>query len=142
MSDREENAAGTFNLSGWFGPMVWTLVGICFPIALVMAWALEVTPEGVQVDTDGSAHFSEELTVEQGVTDAGLLDPYPSPVHIWIPPVMEQLHNAGTARSDFSLALRLVEGDVNDHPCEPGGEPSDGTVRGGMFLSILVTPEL
>jgi hypothetical protein len=62
--------------------MVWTLVGISFPIALVMTWTLELTPEGVQVDTDGSAHFSEEVTAEQGVTDAELLDPYPSPVHI------------------------------------------------------------
>ena len=44
-------AAGTFNLPGWFGPMVWVLVGLGFPIALLLAWALEVTPEGVRVDT-------------------------------------------------------------------------------------------
>ncbi len=44
-------AAGTFDLPGWFGPLVWVVVGLGFPIALVLAWALEVTPEGVRVDT-------------------------------------------------------------------------------------------
>lgn len=39
-------AVGTFTLPGWFGPMVWVLVGLDFPIALVLAWALEGTSEG------------------------------------------------------------------------------------------------
>jgi TolB-like protein len=43
-------AAGAFDLPGWFQPMVWTVCGLGFPIALVLAWALEVTPEGVRVE--------------------------------------------------------------------------------------------
>lgn len=48
-------AAGTFDLPGWFGPMVWVMVGIGFPIALVLACALEVTPEGVRVEESEGA---------------------------------------------------------------------------------------
>jgi len=43
-------AAGAFDLPGWFQPMVWTVCGLGFPIALVLAWALEMTPEGVRVE--------------------------------------------------------------------------------------------
>jgi uncharacterized membrane protein YhdT len=38
-------AAGALALPGWFEPIVWTLCGLGFPIALVIAWAVEVTPE-------------------------------------------------------------------------------------------------
>jgi hypothetical protein len=38
-------AAGAFRLPPWFGPMVWVLCGLGFPIALVLAWAFEVVPE-------------------------------------------------------------------------------------------------
>jgi TolB-like protein/Tfp pilus assembly protein PilF len=41
-------AAGAFRLPGWFGPLVWTLAGLGFPLALVIAWAFDVTPEGIR----------------------------------------------------------------------------------------------
>jgi TolB-like protein/Tfp pilus assembly protein PilF len=39
-----------FDLPAWAPRMVTLLVALGFPIALVMAWALDVTPEGVRVD--------------------------------------------------------------------------------------------
>jgi len=56
-------AAGAFDLPGWFQPMVWTVCGLGFPIALVIAWAFEVTPEGVRVEEpEGSAQTTHQTT--------------------------------------------------------------------------------
>ena len=44
-------AADAFALPRWFEPMVWVLCGLGFPIALVVAWAFELTPEGVRRTT-------------------------------------------------------------------------------------------
>jgi TolB-like protein/Tfp pilus assembly protein PilF len=41
-----------FDVPAWAPRMVTLLVALGFPIALVMAWALDVTPEGVRVDTN------------------------------------------------------------------------------------------
>lgn len=38
----------TLNLPGWFDTLLTVLVLIGFPIALLLAWAFEVTPEGVR----------------------------------------------------------------------------------------------
>lgn len=43
-----ELAAGAFALPGWFEPMVWVLCGLGFPLAIVLAWAFDLTPEGVR----------------------------------------------------------------------------------------------
>ena len=40
--------APILNLPDWFEGLVLTLVGLGFPIALTMAWALELTPDGVR----------------------------------------------------------------------------------------------
>ena len=37
-----------FNLPGWFDTFALTLLAIGLPIALVLAWAFDVTPDGVQ----------------------------------------------------------------------------------------------
>ncbi len=39
-----------FDLPAWTPRLVTLLVALGFPIALVMAWALDVTPEGVRID--------------------------------------------------------------------------------------------
>jgi hypothetical protein len=36
------------SLPGWFGSVVVVLLGVGFPIALILAWAYEITPEGVK----------------------------------------------------------------------------------------------
>jgi TolB-like protein len=46
-------------LPPWTVTLVIVLVGLGFPIALVLAWALEVTPEGVRVDTAEEAAEGE-----------------------------------------------------------------------------------
>jgi TolB-like protein/Flp pilus assembly protein TadD len=38
----------SLNLPGWFDTLLTTLVLICFPVAMVFAWAFEMTPEGVK----------------------------------------------------------------------------------------------
>ncbi|MEO0575006.1 MAG: hypothetical protein AAF004_06045 [Pseudomonadota bacterium] len=38
----------TLNLPGWFDTMITVLVLIGFPIALILAWAFDITPEGIQ----------------------------------------------------------------------------------------------
>jgi TolB-like protein/Tfp pilus assembly protein PilF len=40
------------NLPEWFGPMVLAVLGIGFPIALVLSWFYELTPEGVTLEKD------------------------------------------------------------------------------------------
>ena len=59
-------------LPAWTVTLVITLAGLGFPIALVMAWALEMTPEGVRaeepdVDEDGSV---SETTAALGTLEA------------------------------------------------------------------------
>ena len=44
-----------FDVPTWAPRMVTLLVAIGFPIALVMAWALDVTPEGVRVDANSAS---------------------------------------------------------------------------------------
>lgn len=41
-------AAGAFGLPDWFEPMIWVVLGLGFPIALVLAWAFQMTPGGVR----------------------------------------------------------------------------------------------
>lgn len=41
-------AAEALALPPWFGPMIWVLCGLGFPLALVVAWAYDVGPEGMQ----------------------------------------------------------------------------------------------
>lgn len=41
-------AGDAFGLPGWFEPMAWVVCGLGFPIALVLAWAFQMTPEGVR----------------------------------------------------------------------------------------------
>lgn len=45
-------AAGAFDFPGWFEPMIWVVAGLGFPITLVVAWAFELTPEGVRRTTE------------------------------------------------------------------------------------------
>ena len=39
-------------LPGWFGKAVLVLLAIGFPVALILAWAFEMTPEGVKLTDD------------------------------------------------------------------------------------------
>ena len=41
-------AAAAFGFPDWFEPMVWVLTGLGFPLTLVVAWAFELTPDGVR----------------------------------------------------------------------------------------------
>lgn len=41
-------AAGAFELPEWFEPIVWVLCALGFPMSLALAWAFELTPDGVR----------------------------------------------------------------------------------------------
>lgn len=41
-------AGGAFALPPWFEPLIWVLCGLGFPLALLLAWAYELTPAGMQ----------------------------------------------------------------------------------------------
>jgi TolB-like protein len=45
-------AADNLAFPGWFMPMLFVLLGLGFPIALVLSWAFELTPEGVKRTED------------------------------------------------------------------------------------------
>ncbi len=56
-------AANTFGAPTWVMKMIITLILLGFPIAMVLTWAFEVTPEGVQKtesETDGAKNLSDE----------------------------------------------------------------------------------
>ena len=40
--------ADAFGFPGWFEPMIWVVAGLGFPLAIALAWAFEVAPEGVR----------------------------------------------------------------------------------------------
>jgi len=44
--------AGAFGLPSWFEPMVWVLGALGLPIALVLAWAYDVGPDGIRRTPD------------------------------------------------------------------------------------------
>lgn len=62
-------AAGTFNLPGWFGPLVWTLAGLGFPITLVIAWAFDVTPEGIRRTPSADEHPDAAVAEDDALED-------------------------------------------------------------------------
>jgi TolB-like protein/Tfp pilus assembly protein PilF len=41
------------SLPAWVGPVVIGLLALGFPLALVLSWFYELTPEGISLDTDG-----------------------------------------------------------------------------------------
>lgn len=41
-------AADNLGFPGWFMPMLFVLLGLGFPVAVILSWAFELTPEGVQ----------------------------------------------------------------------------------------------
>jgi TolB-like protein len=41
-------AADNLGFPGWFMPMLFVLLGLGFPVAAVLSWAFDLTPEGVQ----------------------------------------------------------------------------------------------
>lgn len=43
---------GLANLADWVGPLILALLAIGLPIALVLSWFYELTPEGITLDTD------------------------------------------------------------------------------------------
>ena len=47
-------AADNLGFPDWFMPMLFVLVGLGFPVALFLAWAFELTPEGLKRETDVS----------------------------------------------------------------------------------------
>lgn len=55
-------AADVFGFPPWFQPMVWVVAGLGFPLALVLAWAFEVTPKGVRRTAE--AESAEEKASE------------------------------------------------------------------------------
>lgn len=59
-------AAGAFGLPPWFEPLVWVLAGLGLPLALVLAWAFEVTPEGVQRTEPAQAPEGRAAKGEEG----------------------------------------------------------------------------
>ena len=48
------------NLPDWIGPTVLVLLAIGFPIALVLSWFYEITPEGIGLDKDVEGHAKSQ----------------------------------------------------------------------------------
>src|SRR6202008_4093365 len=44
-----------FDVPNWIVRLIVALIVVCFPIALVFAWAFEITPEGVKSTADADA---------------------------------------------------------------------------------------
>ena len=67
-----ENALG---LPAWLDGVVVVLLLLGFPVALVFAWAFEITPEGVKrdIDTTGEATLSSTARRRLGVSVIGIL---------------------------------------------------------------------
>jgi hypothetical protein len=55
-------AADSLRFPDWFMPMLFVLLGLGFPIALILSWAFELTPEGVRK----SADVTEDAAVRRG----------------------------------------------------------------------------
>lgn len=66
-------AASAFAFPGWFEPMVWVVAGLGFPLALVLAWAFERTPEGVRRETPEGGRPATGSSMGRGTWAAGVL---------------------------------------------------------------------
>jgi len=51
---------GLANLPEWIGPIILALLAVGFPIALIVSWFYEVTPEGISLEKDVAA--AESIT--------------------------------------------------------------------------------
>lgn len=59
-------AGGAFDLPAWFQPMAWVASAIGFPIALVLAWAYDLGPDGIR-------RTREDGQAPRGAIDGGSL---------------------------------------------------------------------
>jgi TolB-like protein/Tfp pilus assembly protein PilF len=57
-------AADSLGFPDWFMPMLFVLIGLGFPLALVLSWAYEITPQGVKKAAD--VHPVESITRRTG----------------------------------------------------------------------------
>ena len=60
-------ASDSLGFPDWFMPMLFVLLGLGFPIALVISWAFEMTPEGMKRTTASSATDRTSLGAADGL---------------------------------------------------------------------------
>ncbi len=60
----------TFEAPPWVMKVFVTAIAFGFPIALVLAWAFEVTPEGIQLTKDGQGDARPPTRIRRGVFGA------------------------------------------------------------------------
>ena len=61
------------SLPGWFDTVVILLLAGGFPVALVLAWALEITPDGIRVDDSAAARPSGRPLVKGRTIDFAII---------------------------------------------------------------------
>jgi WD40 repeat protein len=61
----------TFGVPEWVLPAFSSLIILGLPVALILAWAYEVTPDGIK--TDSAAHVSQTVIQTTGTTDRTLI---------------------------------------------------------------------
>ena len=101
-------AADNLGFSDWFMPMLFVLVGLGFPVALFLAWAFELTPEGLKRETDVPAEALERKVllamIAASTGDAEALHTIRSQ--------MEQSSDPTVAFSELSMYFAARGGDL------------------------------
>ena len=54
-------------LPDWFDRLVLALLGIGFPVALILAWAFELTPEGLRADSGSPPRRGSAVVVDYAI---------------------------------------------------------------------------
>ncbi|NCO19414.1 MAG: hypothetical protein GW900_05090, partial [Gammaproteobacteria bacterium] len=132
-------AADNLGFPDWFMPMLFVLLGLGFPVALVLAWAFELTPDGMK--RTGAVQETEAVAPPTGkrmdrLIVIGLLA-------VIAVLVAERVWFAGDADPDTDLAMRSGETATArpEPPATPSAAPESGLIAVLPFRNRSVRAE-
>lgn len=109
-------AAGAFGLPSWFEPMIWVFCGLGLPIALVVAWGFELTPEGVrrtpEDKPDGESRRSDHADSPRPLEGPAVSGSSSAPSHLTV----RALLGLGVLVMAFVGGWYLVNGGEGENP--------------------------
>ena len=132
-------AADNLGFPGWFMPMLFVLLGLGFPVAVFLAWAFELTPDGMK--RTGAVQQTEAVAPPTGkrmdrLIVIGLLA-------VIAVLVAERVWFAGDADPDTDLAIRSGETATArpEAPATPSAAPESGLIAVLPFRNRSVREE-
>jgi adenylate cyclase len=119
-------AADNLGFPDWFMPMLFVLLGLGFPVALLLSWAFELTPEGMKL--------TESTADEPGKTRLGMVDGLLIALLVFVVGAIVYQALPDPAVSDNGNAL--VGNSEDASPGSPREQPGDASIAVLPFIDL------